>query len=350
MNSGAIDNHGEQTSTQTSRSRIKGTLKLKGGGASGGDREDSANNESHRDSPGQLSGRSMSTSGRENRTRGGRSKSQGIASSINSARRNRMRSYVASELTEEEISSEKATERERQAKELGDLAELAVLEDLHAKGFKAERMPENNPGFDIEACNPHTGEVLFIEVKAEYFAWSEKGVGLTSRQYAFAKEKRNAFYLAVVENVRLSPRHIYYLQDPVGYITEYRFDLGWQGLAGDIRPLSATEEAELSTIQQIQALTDSEYCRSLISYCDNNGYPLPEVGLELINSDGEVVFECIELSWEQERIGVVLEADQLQEVESIQPDWKFFLCDGTEKIERQLDITFNHETQSEASL
>ena len=101
----------------------------------------------------------------------------------------------------DEDKGENSTEQKEYRKELGEKAELIVVEDLKTKGFDAVRMPDGNRGYDIEAKNPITGELFFVEVKGDAYAWSDKGVGISSAQYETGLEKRASFFLAVVDNL-----------------------------------------------------------------------------------------------------------------------------------------------------
>lgn len=274
-------------------------------------------------------------------SRGNRSRSQGIASSINKARRNQMRSYVASELTQE-TSTDSDVADQNARNELGNQGELEVLNDLNAKGWDARRMPAGNPGFDIEATNPNTGELLYVEVKGESFTWSEKGVGISRTQYDFATRKQGAFVLAVVEGLRRAPREIYYLRDPVSYITDYRFDDGWRDLATPI-PQVGEGLVSASVHERLLELTDSPECRQIIDFCQENDFPYPEIGFELVDDNGKVLGE-LELGWEEERIGVLLTPEDRKEIENVSSGWAFYLEAELVEIQERLVATFSRET------
>ena len=113
------------------------------------------------------------------------------------------------------------------------------MNDLKDKGYDVQKMPENKKGYDLKAKNPKTGERLFIEVKADSYCWSDKGVGISHSQYEYARNHRAAFYLAVVENALSNPE-IHYIKDPAGLITEYRFDCGWRDVAEDIANIESS--------------------------------------------------------------------------------------------------------------
>lgn len=277
--------------------------------------------------------------------RGGKTRSSGIAGSINQARRNRLRSYVASELIDDcEPESEKTRENQELRNQLGEQAELRVLEDLQAKGYIAKRMPQNNPGYDIEVINPNTSESFYIEVKGDSYSWSDKGVGISSVQYDFASLKRGLFYLAVVENIRGSPTTIHYIRDPISYISEYRFDAGWQGLACNLKTL-ADRDNEEETHVRLMGLTDDPVCRKIVQFCQINNFPFPDIGMELVDENGKVVLENIELGWEQERIAVVLDGDfnvelQVETLKSLENAWECFKSSEFDSICQYLNKVF----------
>ena len=262
---------------------------------------------------------SPSAHGQRVGSRGRRSRSDGLASSVNQARRSKLRSYVQHG-TETDSDTKNGDENQRLRDEMGEQGELIVLEDLKHLDFVVERMPAFNKGYDLEAIDPNSGELLYIEVKSDSFGWSDKGVGLTSAQYKKASESRGAYVLAVVENLRSPPYSISYVRDPISRISEYRFDQGWAELAEKLGVAKA-QGAELSASQKLQKLTDFQECRDIIAYCEENEYPLPEVGLELMNHVGEVVYETIELAWEEDRVAVVADASEVGDIFALDQSW-----------------------------
>jgi hypothetical protein len=270
----------------------------------------------------------------------GKARSSGIAASINQARRNRMRSYVVSDLSDADAASG-SNESQQERARLGELGELEVQRDLEARGYEAERMPPNNPGYDIEAKNKETGEIIYVEVKGDSFDWSEKGVGLSRSQYQEAVRRGASFFLAVVENLRSHPRKISYIQDPVAYISEYRFDSGWAPLATEIAEVTPVSSG--GVVEGLKALTDSDGCKSIIDYCESHGYPLPEVGAPITDSNGEVLIDDIELAWPEERIGVVCDQQQFEEGLDEVEGWRLYEETHVADIQGILDSIFKQE-------
>lgn len=274
--------------------------------------------------------------------RGGKSRSSGIASSINQARRNRMRSYVHSDLTED-IDSKTQEEQQDFRKKLGDQGELFVLRDLELKGWKAKRMPENNPGYDIEAQNIKTGELFFVEVKGESFTWCDKGVGISSKQYQKAEKEGESFVLAIVENLRQGTPLVTYIIDPLSYITEYRFDHGWRDLSTNIQTIK-TSNQDITDVERLSNLTDSEECRLIIEFCNEHEYPLPDVGLELVDDSGRVMDFELELAWEEEKMGILLSESFEGALNEKVGGWKLYSEGGVDDMNKLLVKTFSIET------
>ncbi len=276
-----------------------------------------------------------------NCVRGARSRSSEIASSINQARRNRMRSYVVSELTEN-IDEKEASERQAIMKELGNQGELLVLNDLKSKGWEATRMPENNKGYDIEASNPETGEFLFVEVKGESFTWCDKGVGISNSQYEKAVQEQGSFVLAIVEGLRSAPVEITYIKDPISYITEYRFDDNWRDLSSIIQTIKAPDE-NVSNLERLSKLTDSDECRIIIEFCEVHEFPLPTVGLELVDDSGRVMGFELELAWEEEKVGVLTSRVDFDDAKIELSEWTIFIDHDKGSIKECLRKVFFSE-------
>jgi len=278
--------------------------------------------------------RSQNTSRRQHRSRISRAKSGTINRKTNTVRRNRMVSYVVNKLNETRKNGDNK-EKARARKEQGDITEKIVFDDLSGKGYEVKRMPEGNAGYDLEVINPESGELYYIEVKSVAFQWSELGVGISVSQYEFAREKGDSFILAIVDNLANVHSDPIYIINPVALITEYRFDHMWSKVSTNLKTIE-TEYIE-NVVQELMSLTDSERCKELINHCDKNNYPLPDVGIEISNDDGEVIFEDIELGWEQEKIAIVL--GEIDKSILLDSDWDFYSEDD-EEIESILEEVF----------
>jgi hypothetical protein len=137
------------------------------------------------------------------------------------APQSKLRSYVttagASDGSQAEASAE--TEVDRSAID-------AVLDYERAHGREPEEMRHDNPGFDIRSEAP-SGEVRYIEVKGTAVRWGDQGVAISSRQYLEGAQRREDFWLYVVDHALSGPR-VHAVQDPVSQIDEYLFDDGWR--------------------------------------------------------------------------------------------------------------------------
>lgn len=252
-----------------------------------------------------------------------------------------MRSYVISnekDLNSNEENNE-SKEQQQYRKELGNKAELCVLDDLRAKGYIAQRMPENNPGYDLVATNPSSGESFYVEVKGDSSRWSDKGVGISKRQYDEAVEKGASYYLAIVDNLSVAASSPIYIKNPISYITEYRFDSGWSDLSSNLDKVLAEEAAE-SILVQLQSETEDAVCKEILKYCDDMSYPFPEIGAELQDDSGRVVLENIEMLWEVERIAIFSqETSELDAIKAYQ-NWTVMFASEYTAVARVLRQNF----------
>jgi len=175
-------------------------------------------------------------------------------------------------------------------------------------------------------------------VKGDSYSWSDKGVGISKTQYDEASKCRGSFCLAVVDNLKIAPSNPHYILDPVSCITEYRFDSGWLELSTDIKILDELSTATVS--ERLIELTDSMACKSIIQFCEEEGFPLPEVGLEIVGARGQVVLENVELAWENEKLGVFIEPEEKTVAEKQVMTWQFFDCNDLESLKASLEDAF----------
>jgi hypothetical protein len=89
-------------------------------------------------------------------------------------------------------------------------------------------MPTTFPGYDIESRD-QSGEIArYIEVKSLSGLWGQEGVGLTSTEFAKARELGSRYWLYVVEQADTSDARIHRVQDPASKVDQYLYDDGWQ--------------------------------------------------------------------------------------------------------------------------
>ncbi len=95
-------------------------------------------------------------------------------------------------------------------------------------------MPFNNRGFDIRAIAEDDQEEL-IEVKGQSGAWTEEGVALTPPELETAMEKRDRYWLCIVEYAQDDKRRqLYLVRNPYGLTQQFRFDVGWKSVAESV--------------------------------------------------------------------------------------------------------------------
>lgn len=106
-------------------------------------------------------------------------------------------------------------------------------------------MPHNNPGFDIHAVT-HDGIEEYIEVKGQGGAWTGDGVALTPTELMTASQKRERYWLCVVEYAQDNRRRqLYLLRNPYGHTQQFRFDSGWKTAAETFGSVSLQPEKNL---------------------------------------------------------------------------------------------------------
>ncbi|MNX87604.1 hypothetical protein D3C86_1195360 [compost metagenome] len=110
----------------------------------------------------------------------------------------------------------------------GRVAVAHFLKTQASRWASLTEMPHNNPGFDILA-KALDGQDEYIEVKGQSGAWTQEGVALTPRELITAHEKRDRYWLCVVEHAHDDRRRqMHLVQDPFGLTNQFRFDVGWK--------------------------------------------------------------------------------------------------------------------------
>ncbi len=140
----------------------------------------------------------------------------------------------------------------------------AVLTYEHEHGREPAEMPPTNPGFDIRSVDPDGG-VRIIEVKATAGRWEARGVGLSNTQFITAQQRREEYWLYVVENALSDPR-VHPINDPASKVDQYLFDDGW-------RALSVSETAPRPPLEPLNLI--SATARGAVPYFDPRN---PQVG------------------------------------------------------------------------
>jgi hypothetical protein len=159
----------------------------------------------------------------------------GAQGSRSTSRQSRLRSYVAPIRDGAQPSADAAAaDADADADPAVERAGVdAALEFERAHGREPEEMPPQNPGFDLRSVDAE-GKVRVIEVKATADEWGPRGVAISSTQFATAQQRREDFWLYVVDRALTGPR-VHPINDPATKIDQYFFDDGWRSATEDVR-------------------------------------------------------------------------------------------------------------------
>ena len=94
-----------------------------------------------------------------------------------------------------------------------------------------KRTLDSNPGFDLFMPGPDGKPVRWCEVKAMTGSLSDHPVGVSRKQFDFAREHRADYWLYVVEHAGDGNARIVRIQDPAGKARTFTFDRGWLSIA-----------------------------------------------------------------------------------------------------------------------
>ena len=138
-------------------------------------------------------------------------------------------SYVAVHPDQEEESDpDSLTQQARM-----DLEEKAIERILSGEPG-LERMPTNNPGFDLIEHNGAGEPVKWVEVKAMKGELRQRPVGMSRVQFEYARNHGEAYWLYIVEYAGAPEMaRVVRIQDPAGKAQTFTFDGGWIAVAGD---------------------------------------------------------------------------------------------------------------------
>lgn len=145
-------------------------------------------------------------------------------------RQSRLLSYVASDDYESITRDGEEDEDEPNGRtdETGIAAVAAVITYERHHERVPEEMPHYNPGYDVVSTDG-SGIRRLIEVKGIDGEWNEVGVKLSRRQFRFAQEHPEEFWLYVVEHA-LDPQKslVRPLRNPFARVDGYLFDHEWR--------------------------------------------------------------------------------------------------------------------------
>ncbi|MEV4542279.1 protein NO VEIN domain-containing protein [Micromonospora echinaurantiaca] len=143
-------------------------------------------------------------------------------------RRGRLRSYVM--VDDSDRANRKAVDRS--PIDRAGIGRVVAAE--REAGRHPEVMAHNNPGFDVTSRDD-TGQVLrHVEVKSTSGEWNDMGVALSRRQFDFAQQHPDTFWLYVVEHALDDAQaRILRIANPATRAEEFRFDGGWAAVSED---------------------------------------------------------------------------------------------------------------------
>ena len=110
--------------------------------------------------------------------------------------------------------------------------ETQAIELIFSEEPNLQRTPTNNKGFDLVEKDAEGNVARWIEVKAMKGTLRDHPVGMTSSQFKFAQDPKNAYWLYIVEKVGDSSQsNIIRIKDPAGKAKTFTFDHGWAAVA-----------------------------------------------------------------------------------------------------------------------
>lgn len=154
-------------------------------------------------------------------------------------------SYVKTSPTNDPKPSPDNPRTQRTIHEIDSKAVDFSLDDLkksYGPKWEFEEMAHNNPGYDIYGQTKDGKNEVFIEVKGLKDAWN-KGVQLSYKQFFFAKEKHDKYWLYIVERASEAPK-LFKIKNPFLKTKKFIFDKGWK-LVADGLPKSEDYEEKL---------------------------------------------------------------------------------------------------------
>jgi hypothetical protein len=135
-------------------------------------------------------------------------------------------SYVGAHPEEEDHDPDGVDQAERMR------IEACAIDLILAAEPALHRTPAGNPGFDLYEADALGRPVRWVEVKAMTGTLQDRPVGLSHTQFDLAREKREAYWLYVVEQATDPSRgRVLRIQNPAGFAKTFTFDHGWLAIA-----------------------------------------------------------------------------------------------------------------------
>jgi hypothetical protein len=140
----------------------------------------------------------------------------------------RLTSYVS---FGESAGGSDAGDEEERSSSIDQAGVRRVLEYEASCGRIPEEQSHTNPGFDVLSKNAEGIVIRRIEIKSIGGPWTDRGVLLSSAQFADAQANSDLYWLYVVEHAEDDDATVIHrIQDPAGQVTKFGFDSGWQAL------------------------------------------------------------------------------------------------------------------------
>ncbi len=137
------------------------------------------------------------------------------------------RTYVRHQQTDT-TSKDPLEEHYDSRNEVAERAVSVAAEYEISHGRTPDIKPHNHRGYDIESLDI-AGQIRYIEVKGTKDQWGRAGVEVTAAEFGTAQEKKEAYWLYVVE-FALSPQYqLYTIQNPAR-VDRFVYDNGWSAL------------------------------------------------------------------------------------------------------------------------
>ena len=111
-----------------------------------------------------------------------------------------------------------------------------AIDFIISKEPSLRRMGTNNPGFDLREIADGGEIVRFVEVKAMSGTLQNRSATLTKKQFEFAQQERDSYWLYIVESAGDPERaNIVKINDPAGWAKTFTFDHGWKEVSQDAK-------------------------------------------------------------------------------------------------------------------
>jgi hypothetical protein len=95
-----------------------------------------------------------------------------------------------------------------------------------------KRTPAGNPGFDLFEASKDGQQIRWIEVKSMTGSLENRPVGISRKQFEYARTKGDAFWLYVVEYATDPVKaRVLRIQNPIAHAQTFTFDQGWSHIA-----------------------------------------------------------------------------------------------------------------------